>query len=146
MSLQLSLSVGPVDPQLVLRGSQSRQLVVVVQWSVVQRGEGLAVRVRAQVLEGPVVLQVAGYLDNAWGNQGRPSEWKAYLLLGGTLGGVVEGGRKVRRLEVGLQRLVVHGGRRAMGATVPTVSRGRSAAPRVSAGMRCVRRTAAGQP
>jgi len=74
MSLQLSLSVGPVDPQLVLRGSQTRQLVVVVQWGVVQRGEGLAVRVRAQVLEGPVVLQVAGYLDNAWLND-------QYLIL-----------------------------------------------------------------
>jgi len=40
----------------------------------------------------------------------------------------------------------VHGGRRSMGAAVPTVPRGRSAASRVAAGMRCVRRTAAGQP
>lgn len=146
MSLQLSLSVGPVDPQLVLRGSQSRQLVVVVQWGVVKRGEGLAIRIRAQVLEGSMVLQVAGYLDSAWDHQERRAEVVAYLLLGRTLGGVVEGGREVRRLEVGLQRLVVHGGRRSMGAAVPTVPRGRSAASRVAAGMRCVRRTAAGQP
>lgn len=94
MSLQLSLSVGPVDPQLVLRGSQSRQLVVVVQWGVVKRGEGLAVRIRAQVLEGSMVLQVAGYLDSAWDHQERRAEVVAYLLLGRTLGGVVEGGGK----------------------------------------------------
>lgn len=66
MSLQLSLSVGPVNTQLILRRPQPRQLIVVVQWGMVQRGKGLAVRVRTQVLEGTVVLQVAGYLDNAW--------------------------------------------------------------------------------
>lgn len=127
MSLELGLAVRAVDVELVLRRPQPGQLVVVVERRVVQRGQRLPVRVGAEVLERPVVL-----------------------LLRRALGRVVERRREVRRLEVGLQRLVVHRGRRPVGAAVAAaagrVARARRHAPAAVAGVCVVRRTSTGQP
>ena len=80
MLLDVRVSVRPVDAQLVLsRRPEAGQLVVVVQGCVVQRGQGLSVGIPAQILERAVVL-----------------------LLWRTLRGVVERGREVGGLEVGL--------------------------------------------
>lgn len=80
MLLDVRVPVRPVDAQLVLRGRpQPRELVVVVQGRVVQRGERLSVRIAAQILQRAVVL-----------------------LLRRTLRRVVERGREVGRLEVRL--------------------------------------------